>query len=157
MIAPKSPSRISVKRRSLPVWPGRRLAALGNPTHMLQLKISLPDAEPPIWRRLVLRPDLTLAELHEVIMVAFAWEDCHLHEFRVGGPRGTAYGPPSDDFDFGEPSLNEADYTIGDLLSREQEKIDYIYDFGDNWDHQIVLEKVLPYDAGVPAVRCTDG
>lgn len=135
----------------------RRLKTLGSPTHMLTLKVSLQGAKPPIWRRLVVRPDLTLREFHEVLQASFDWEDYHLHEFRVGGLRGVAYGPPSNDFDFEEPPLNEADYTIGDLLPREKAKIDYIYDFGDFWRHAIVVEKVLPYDDGVPAVRCSGG
>ncbi|NVN00790.1 plasmid pRiA4b ORF-3 family protein, partial [Arthrobacter sp. SDTb3-6] len=85
------------------------------------------------------------------------WMNCHLHEFRMGGYNGTAYGPVGPEYDFGDPMPNdEAGATVGQVLSKEKDKLDYVYDFGDNWDHAITLEKTLEFDGG-PAARCTGG
>ncbi|MBP2412287.1 hypothetical protein JOF48_001086 [Arthrobacter stackebrandtii] len=132
------------------------------PTHpvpLLQLKVAIEDTKPPVWRRLVLRSDLTLAQLHSIIQASFEWLDYHLHEFNVGGRNGTNYGPlTSYDYDdgFGDPPQDEAAVTVGQLLNAEKDHISYTYDFGDNWRHRITLEKVLPFAKG-PAVRCTGG
>ncbi|MDJ0312708.1 plasmid pRiA4b ORF-3 family protein [Arthrobacter sp. H35-D1] len=128
------------------------------PAPILQLKIMLKGSKPPVWRRVLVRSDLTLAEFHRVLQVSFAWTDSHLHEFRVGGWNGTAYGPVGPEFDFGDPMpLDEAAVSLGAILSAENDKMDYVYDFGDNWQHAITVEKILPHDDGVPAVRCTGG
>lgn len=128
------------------------------PAVILQLKIMLKGSKPPVWRRLLVRSDLTLAQLHRVMQTSFEWTDYHLHEFRVGGYNGTVYGPVGPEFDFGDPMpLDEAAVTLGRILTEEKDKMDYIYDFGDDWDHAITVEKVLPNEDGVPAVRCTGG
>lgn len=135
----------------------QRKRRTGAEAQTLQVKIMIEGSKPPIWRRLLLRSDVPLTQLHRIIQDAFGWFDCHLHEFRVGGHRGTVYGPPSNDYGFGEPPLDEAKFTLGDLVSKEKDRIHYVYDFGDDWDHSILVEKVLEYDAGDPAVRCTGG
>lgn len=129
----------------------------GPTTRLLQLKVMLKESKPPVWRRLIVRSDMNLAQLHHIIQRAFGWMNCHLHEFRVGGYNGTVYGPVGPEYDFGDPMPNdEAGATVGQNLSKEKDKLDYVYDFGDNWDHTIALEKVLEYDGG-PAARCTGG
>jgi len=106
----------------------------------------------------VLRSDLTLDQLHQVLQLSFGWMDSHLHEFQVGGYDGTFYGPVGPEFDFGDPMPeDESAVEVGELLAAEKDAITYVYDFGDNWQHTVTLEKVLPYDGGVPAVRCTGG
>jgi hypothetical protein len=130
----------------------------GAPARLLQLKVMLKGSKPPIWRRLVLRSDLTLDQMHQVLQLSFGWMDSHLHEFQVGGYNGTAYGPVGPEFDFGDPMpLDESAVEIGELLAAEKDAITYVYDFGDDWQHTVTLEKVLPHDGGVPAVRCTGG
>jgi len=136
----------------------RKRRKSGAPARLLQLKVMLKGSKPPIWRRLVLRSDLTLDQLHQVLQLSFGWMDSHLHEFQVGGYGGTAYGPVGPEFDFGDPMpIDESAVEIGELLSAEKDAITYVYDFGDDWQHTVTLEKVLPYDGGVPAVRCTGG
>ncbi|MDO5754210.1 plasmid pRiA4b ORF-3 family protein [Arthrobacter sp.] len=124
---------------------------------ILQLKISIKQASPPIWRRLLVRSDLSLGQLHRIIQASFEWLDYHLHEFRVGGYPGTVYGVAGAGNHFEDPPLDEAATAIGDLLAAERDTIAYTYDFGDDWEHSIAVEKVLPADASVPAVRCTGG
>ncbi len=153
-LLPKSPAPqpIAPKKRSARIRKNSATAPI------LQLKIMLKGSKPPVWRRLLVRSDLTLAEFHHVMQMSFEWMDSHLHEFRVGGYDGTAYGPVGPQFDFGDPMpLDEAAVTLGAILSEENDKMDYIYDFGDNWQHAVTVEKVLPHDAGVPAVRCNGG
>ena len=136
----------------------RKARTAGHPPKTLQLKVMLKGSRPPVWRRLLVRSDLTLAEFHRVLQVSFEWTDSHLHEFRVGGYNGTAYGPVGPEFDFGDPMpLDEAAVTLGAILSEVNDKVDYVYDFGDNWQHAVTVEKVLPHDVGVPTVRCTGG
>ncbi|WP_449374006.1 plasmid pRiA4b ORF-3 family protein [Arthrobacter psychrolactophilus] len=142
-----------------PLLPGS-VNAGPTPTHpvpLLQLKVAIEGTKPPVWRRLVLRSDLTLAQLHSIIQASFAWLDCHLHEFNVGGYNGITYGPIGPEHDFGDPMPeDEAAVTVGQLLKAEKDSISYTYDFGDDWRHRIVLEEILPFAPGA-AVRCTGG
>ncbi|MEK7990042.1 MAG: plasmid pRiA4b ORF-3 family protein [Thiotrichaceae bacterium] len=107
----------------------------------LQLKISLGRAKPPIWRRVVMPDNFTLFELHQVIMAAMGWENYHLHQFEIDRE---FYGNVDDDsFDDGDV-LDEKEYTLSTFLTKEKSKIDYEYDFGDGWEHKIILEKFVP-------------
>lgn len=129
----------------------------GPNTRLVQLKVMLKDSKPPVWRRLIVRSEMNLAQLHHIIQAAFGWMNCHLHEFRVGGYNGTDYGPVGPEYDFGDPMpTDETGVTVGQILSKEKDKMDYTYDFGDNWGHAISVEKVLKYDGG-PSARCTGG
>ena len=123
----------------------------------LQLKVSIKQASPPIWRRLLVRSDLSLGQLHRIIQASFEWFDYHLHEFRVGGYPGTVYGVAGAGNHFEDPPLDEAGTAIGELLAAERDTIAYTYDFGDDWEHGITVEKVIPADESAPAVRCTGG
>lgn len=109
------------------------------PAPVYQIKITLVGAKPPIWRRLHVRGDTTLREFNIIIQEAMGWLGGHLHEFDVDG---TAYGDPRES----EPGecLNEAKYTLQTLITGEKQVIRYTYDFGDDWEHKIVVEKILP-------------
>ncbi|MDJ0312689.1 plasmid pRiA4b ORF-3 family protein [Arthrobacter sp. H35-D1] len=124
---------------------------------ILQLKVSIKRSSPPVWRRLLVRTDLSLGQLHHIIQASFEWLDYHLHEFRVGGYPGTVYGVVGEANHFDDPPLDEAGTAIGELLATERDTVAYTYDFGDDWEHGITVEKVLPADANAPAVRCTGG
>ncbi|HCJ55806.1 MULTISPECIES: plasmid pRiA4b ORF-3 family protein [Glutamicibacter] len=120
---------------------------------VLQLKLGLRDSKPPIWRRLLIPTDLTLADLHQIIQISFDWADAHLHEFRTGGRRGATYGPANP---YSEVDHFEGDVLISEVLSKEKDKLDYSYDFGDDWRVRIDVEKVVEADGGhLP--RCTGG
>jgi hypothetical protein len=82
--------------RSAPA-PSSRAPEIG---HVFQLKVTLLDTKPPIWRRVLVDGGSTLDHVHEVIQAAFGWWNHHLHEFEVGRTR---YGVPDPDEDWGEP------------------------------------------------------
>ena len=118
---------------------------LGN---IFQLKISLRDIEPPIWRRVHVE-DCTLEDLHDIIQISMGWEDDHMHAFEV---RGVTYSHP--DLDEAE---DELDMTLGKIAEGRTKKFDYNYDFGDDWKHVIQIEKRLPAEEGVRYPRCVEG
>lgn len=101
---------------------------------MVQIKVTLRGLRPPIWRRLVVAGDATLAQLHVVLQIAMGWEDEHLHCFRIGGLR---YGPADDAF---SDELDEETASITDTLGAVG-RGEYDYDFGDSWEHELVVEK----------------
>ena len=103
----------------------------------LSVKISVKGAKPPIWRRVLVENDLTYSSLHEIIQRIFDWEDSHLHEFITPF---NSYADPEHTL---ENTKNEHDYAICEDLKAPKDKIHYIYDFGDNWEHEIVLEDIL--------------
>ena len=126
------------------------------PAEIYQLKVTLLGTSPPIWRRFLVHANVTLAQLHNVLQAVMGWEDDHLHEFRVGRRR---FGRPEPEDRFMEmPSAeNERTALLSGVLGRAGAKAIYTYDFGDSWDHEIVLEKRLPSDPQKTYPVCTDG
>ncbi len=120
-----------------------------------QLKVTLLGSRPPIWRRLLV-PELTLAQLHYVLQAAMGWEDCHLHDFRIGRQR-FAVPDPDNDFMDGPASLDERKARLSDVLHKPGAKAEYTYDFGDGWEHEVVVEKIVPPEAGQVYPLCTAG
>ncbi|MFJ3977142.1 hypothetical protein [Streptomyces sp. NPDC090021] len=126
----------------------------------LQLKIVLHGTRPPLWRRLVLPSDTSLGTLHDAIQVAFGWHGEHLHLFTDEFGRG--YGDTARltgmDVSFGHQVFDEDATALGDVLAEEKARLRYVYDFGDDWEHGITLEKTLPRPVGAErAVRCVGG
>jgi len=121
-----------------------------------QLKVTLLGAKPPIWRRLLVDPDMTLAQLHEVLQIAMGWENSHMHEFRA---REQRFGQPEPADPFTRTPRAESERTarLRAVLKKAGAKIIYTYDLGDSWEHSIVLEKLLPADPSIPCPVCTDG
>ena len=117
------------------------------------LKISLREIKPAIWRIVEVRGDTTLATLHRVIQAAMGWQDYHLHLFQVGALN---FGVPSDE-DFGERTLDERKVTVSALLSKAGNKLIYTYDFGDDWEHEVKLEKVTAPVSRTRYRRCIGG
>lgn len=115
-----------------------------------QLRIDLKGAKPPIWRRFVVVSTVNLEEFHGIIQIVMGWMDCHLHQFIVGE---TYYGMPDPEFGL-EGVYDEGKYKLDGLLQEEKDSLIYEYDFGDGWEHKIVLEKILPFDgkAALPRV-----
>lgn len=116
-----------------------------------QIKVTLLDSKPPIWRRLLVPADLTLARLHDVLQIAMGWQDCHLHEFAIGRER---FGIPDAEM---EDVRNERTVRLSSVLGRAGAKAAYTYDFGDGWEHDIVVEKVLAPEPGHPYPACVAG
>jgi hypothetical protein len=122
---------------------------------IFQLKITLSGTKPPIWRRVLVPAELTLAQLHTVLQISMGWENCHLHEFCVGRQR---FGVPDPDAGMmGDDTISEKKVRLSDVLPRVGAKADYTYDFGDGWEHSIILEKVLPLESASSYPVCTGG
>jgi Plasmid pRiA4b ORF-3-like protein/Domain of unknown function (DUF1841) len=121
---------------------------------VFQVKISLLGARPPIWRRLRLPATTTLGQLHDVIQTAFGWMDSHLHSFEA---EGRNYSRPDFGLDeFGDPFADEAQARLGDVVPAVGGRLRYTYDFGDGWEHDLVVEEILPPDS-VPHAVCVAG
>ena len=105
-----------------------------NYAKICQLKITLNGSRPPIWRRVQIPCDITLAKLHRIIQVAMGWYDSHLHQFIVGK---TYYGVPSLD-EFSDLEIkDERKVRVDQVRSNPKQKMVYEYDFGDGWEHDI--------------------
>jgi hypothetical protein len=115
-----------------------------------QLKITLRDSQPPIWRRVQVE-DCTLAELHDVIQVAMGWEFSHLYSFDINGIEYGDSNMPDSDLE------DDSRVKLSHLVRGEKFKFRYTYDFGDNWEHEIVVEKILSPEEGTSYPVCVDG
>jgi hypothetical protein len=121
-----------------------------------QIKIVLQDFKPGIWRRILVPSDMLLPDLHKVIQTTMGWENAHLHQFIKNG---RFYTFKMDD-DIYWDELDNVDYKnirISELLSKEKERIQYEYDFGDSWTHSLILEKILPFDKSMKYPVCLKG
>lgn len=124
-------------------------------TKIYQLKISLRGITPPIWRRFHVPSDTRLSTLHPIIQVVMGWTNSHMHQFKVGK---TYYGETyPDDMDGMPETRDERKAKLEELVSRPRAKFVYEYDFGDSWEHEIALEKILPAEAGVKYPVCLEG
>lgn len=105
-----------------------------------------------IWRRLVIRSDSTLADLHYILQIAFAWTDYHLHRFRI---RGKEYGIPR----LGGPwySRDAREVRLRDFRFRVNERFLYEYDFTDGWEHQVRIEQFLSPEESPQYPVCISG
>jgi hypothetical protein len=103
---------------------------------------------------LLVPSDINLHELHEVLQVAFGWTNSHLHQFVVGG---TYYGVPDDEFEGPAETKDERRYTLAQIAKRKGAKLVYEYDFGDNWEHLIVVEDIRTAEGKTIQPQCIDG
>ena len=123
-------------------------------TPVFQIKVTLEGSKPPIWRRLLVRSDITLGDLHRIVQAAFGWWDYHLHQFIVGG---IYYGEPHPDYLDYMDMHDEQDVTLDRIAAGEGFKFRYEYDFGDSWLHQVLVEKILPPEPGQVYPVCVKG
>ncbi|SFM72175.1 pRiA4b ORF-3-like protein [Nitrosomonas nitrosa] len=116
------------------------------------LKIQLFDIEPSIWRRFVVPASITLDRLHDVIQIVMGWTDSHLHEFTIGNKRYTEYPESKED------GLVCGRYRLGDLIKQKGRIFRYLYDFGDGWEHELVLEESRYFNPELRTeLACLDG
>lgn len=115
-----------------------------------QLKITLKDIKPPIWRRILVAPEIKLDKLHDVLQIVMGWTNSHLHQFET--PDGY-FADPSFEV---EETQSSRKVTLQSVLYGPKSSIRYEYDFGDTWDHQVQLEKVVELDQPVLAL-CLGG
>jgi hypothetical protein len=127
-------------------------AGITAPTSIYQLKVTLRDSDPPIWRRIRVPDTILLPHLHGALQLAMGWTNSHLHLFQVG-KRIFAEPSPDDEFpiiDYCSVRLNQIAPAVADCLI-------YLYDFGDSWEHDIVVEEILPAKKGTRQLICLDG
>lgn len=133
---------------------------------IFQLKISLKHIKPPVWRRIIMPSKATFEELHEAIQEAFEWDDMHLHEFyfprkgfwtpfRIRMRTEEEANPDMRNFfptrrvihsNMLDDDINatrwEDDICLRDVFSEDRKSLTYLYDFGDNWEHKVAVEKI---------------
>jgi hypothetical protein len=107
---------------------------------------------PPVWRRIAVASDLTFGELSPILEAAMGWLGGHLHLFDVDG---TTYGTPDTDWDTDD--LDEAKFRLGTVLPTVGMRMRWDYDFGDCWEHEVVVETIGPPDAGIDYPVCLAG
>ena len=133
----------------------RRLRGMAQPGDpLLQVRITLKEVDsPPVWRRVLIPAAYSLDRVHAVIQAAMGWEDCHLHAFRAGG---VGYAAPSldDELDY----RDETKVRLADLATTAK-RIEYEYDFGDSWEHELAVEarEVAADDGVYPACVAGEG
>ena len=123
-----------------------------------QFKITLWGIRPPIWRRIRVPETYALWDLHVAIQDVMGWADYHLHEFGIISPKNgekVRIGIPEGDFD--REVLPGWKQKIADYFTLENKKADYVYDFGDDWEHIIELEKILPREKNTEYPVCIKG
>lgn len=124
-----------------------------------RLRIDLDHVVPEVWRRLLVPSTLTLGELHPVLQTVMGWQDTHLHQWlrsdRAGALARYAMRASIDD-GFADGDRCEDDVTLDELLAEPGDRLVYEYDFGDGWEHTVVLEAVE--ETAAPAEgRCLGG
>ena len=123
-----------------------------------QIKVLLADIKPPIWRRLVVDSRVPLDALHDVIQVSMGWTDSHMHQFVDRD--GVTYSEPYDDNfapSFGRKMIDESAVLLNEVLKNEKDWLKYEYDFGDGWEHKIILEKIMPQKKNQLPIVCIKG
>jgi hypothetical protein len=160
---------------ALPKWKGKRITrtvrewtltrpavrrpgqSSGSNAAVYRFKIILQDSDPAIWRRIATK-DVTLGQLHALIQTAMGWTNSHLHQFEIAGSRYTDPRFMMDDLDdFG--AIDYSGLRVSDLVAQHGDKLrmSYEYDFGDGWQHEVVLEEVTEPERGIRYSRCLDG
>ncbi len=122
---------------------------------ILQLKISLNEIKPEIWRRFLVRDNIRFDKLHRIIQEIMGWENYHLYEFNISGKQ---LGVIDSDALDSNPDLKDSEkIKLFEHINKEKQKFSYLYDFGDSWEHEIVVEKIIEYDKKQKIPVCLEG
>ena len=119
-----------------------------------RLKITLRGVRPPIWRRVEVPGGISLLALHEILNEAMGWYDSHLHDFEIDG---VEYTTPDEDWDARRPTEDDSRWRLDAVVSQVGAKLRYRYDFGDGWEHDVIVEAIDAPAAGVVYPRVTAG
>lgn len=117
-----------------------------------QLKVTLKYLRPPIWRRFLIASTANLSELHTTLQIVMGWTNSHLHDFIMDNVQ---YGEPNEEFF--DAMKDESKFRLSQLLRLEKEKLLYNYDYGDGWEHEVLLEKILPFAHDMTLPLCIKG
>ncbi len=134
--------------------PAKSSTAVDGFNQIATVRIELRDSDPLIWRQVEVPTSITLKVLHDVIQAAMGWFDYHLWEFTIAKRR---YGLPSDE-DWGTEPLNDArKVRLREVLRPRRTTIDYLYDFGDGWEHRLIVTNVRAGDPDLSYPRYIAG
>jgi hypothetical protein len=117
-----------------------------------QIKVTLKGSKPPIWRRFQVGSNITLYKLHNILQYVMGWEGYHLYMFRIGGKEFGELDP-----EYGAEVESAQKTRLDRLVLGEKTKFIYEYDFGDSWEHEILIERILPPQVGARYPVCLDG
>ena len=154
----------SVKQNRKVMETKKQISASRNipPRQIFQLKITLDESSPKIWRRIAVPSNYTFFQLHIAIQNAFGWGDSHLHAFvfknKNSSQMVTIQFPDSENEPFfTDTVLDERVENISDYFDDSSKRCKYTYDFGDNWDHTILFEREIKKERGKKYPLCADG
>lgn len=123
------------------------------PADVFQLHVKLEDVTPPVRRKLLVPSNITLGDLHTAVNEVMGWTNSHLHQFILRDRRfGDVTMPDSEELELEDERKVRLDALIG-----EKQSIEYEYDFGDGWLHQIKVDKKVAFDARLPYPLCVGG
>lgn len=125
-----------------------------------QFKITLQYITPPVWRCIQVPQDYSFWDLHVAIQDTMGWNDSHLHEWLVNDPKTGQklhLGIYPSEFEDEPKVIMDWEVPIKKFFTKEEDSIPYDYDFGDNWNHTIELEKILSAETGKKYPICIDG
>jgi len=126
-----------------------------NQTTIHQLRVTLAETEPAIWRRFLIPSSVTLHRLHLVLQEVMGWTNSHLYRFQIGDKE---YGEFDPDNEFNEINFADSHRTkLDKVISTPGAVFEYEYDFGDSWIHQLVVEKIIIPEASTRYPRCLEG
>ena len=125
-----------------------------NPVQFYQIKVTLHHIHPLIWRRILVPSSTTLLKLHDILQIVMGWENAHLHMFKVWG---LDYDNPEADETGVMGMVDEANVKLNKIIHHEGQQFSYEYDFGDSWEHTLLVEKILPAQDSLQYPMCLKG
>ena len=130
-----------------------------NPTMIepvARVRIELQSVTPTVWRRVDVPLSCTLAALHDVIQIAMGWTDSHLHEFTVG-KRVYGMADAGYDLDDDRKVYKDSSIRLKTVIERGFDRFRYLYDFGDHWEHEVIVEDVRDGEDGIDYPAFVEG
>lgn len=119
---------------------------------LYQLRVALEGSEPEIWRRFQVKKETTLLKLHRVLQIVMGWQNYHLHEFRI---EGLSFGEPAPEEE--SDVIDERTIKLTQIAPSGPLTFEYIYDFGDGWQHEVTVENGVEKEAGIRYPICIEG
>lgn len=125
------------------------------PDSIYEIKVTLQGLRPLIWRRFQVPADASLQELHLILQDVMGWTNSHLYQFKIGEEY---YGEPEPDFSYDDIEMKDASkIELSHVAQGEKTNFIYEYDFGDSWEHEILIEKILTVEPEVLYPVCLAG
>lgn len=117
-----------------------------------QIKVTLKDSDPPIWRQIEVPSHITLYKMHRILQIVMGWNNSHLHEFQIAG---SSYGEKHPEY--GLEMKTERRARLDELVPEVNQTFVYNYNLDEGWEHELWVEKALTREVGVHYPRCVAG